>query len=151
MKTSALGTRLLAVLAAGVVAATAAAQSAPVADAPSAAAPAIEYGSVAKALEALEAADGKTAIVTHSEGWVIVNEPAAAAQWSFTPPGHAAYPAVVRRVIRRGPNRAVSVETASLCEAGPPACAQLLKDFAVMNDRITQATRARMGQGSAPP
>jgi hypothetical protein len=143
--------RLLAMLMIGAAAASAAAQPAPVAEAPPAAAPAIEYGSVAKALEALEAADGKTAIVTHSEGWVIVNEPAAAAQWSFTPPGHAAYPAVVRRVIRRGPNRAVSVDTASLCEAGQPACAQLLKDFAVMNDRITQATRARMGQSSAPP
>jgi hypothetical protein len=151
MKTTAPGTRLLAKLVIGAAAASAAAQPAPVAEALPAAAPAIEYGSVAKALEALEAADGKTAIVTHSEGWVIVNEPAAAAQWSFTPPGHAAYPAVVRRVIRRGPNRSVSVDTASLCEAGAAACAQLLKDFAVMNDRITQATRARMGQSSATP
>ena len=107
-----------------------------------------DYKTVAEAKAALEAEDGKTTIVTHPDGWVIVNQPAAAAQWSFTPPEHAAYPAVVRRIIRRGPDRAVAVETSSLCEAAAAACAQLLTEFAAMNDRITQA---RQGRGAPPP
>ena len=103
----------------------------------------IEYPSVAAALKALEARDGDGTVVTHPEGWTIVNEPLATAQWSFVPASHAAYPAVVRRVIRRGANGTVSVDTTSLCEAGAAACEQLLAEFAALNDRITQAARAR--------
>lgn len=103
----------------------------------------ISYKSVSQALAALEAEDGKSTVVTHPDGWVVVNEPAAAAQWSFTPAGYYAYPAVVRRIIRRGPNKAVSVETASLCEAPAESCERLLKEFATMNERITQATKGR--------
>lgn len=116
----------------------------PVAPAP------IGHPSVAAALKALEARDGNGTIVTHPDGWTIVNEPLASAQWSFTPAGHPAYPAVVRRVIRRGPGGAVSVETASLCEAGPADCTRLLADFEAMNDRITQAVKSR-GRQPPPP
>ncbi|CAN5271824.1 hypothetical protein BH11PSE9_BH11PSE9_15960 [soil metagenome] len=138
-------TRTLVSIARGIAlcaaAASAVAQPAPAASAP--AANPIAYPSVARALSALEAEDGKTTVVTHPDGWVVVNEPAAAAQWSFTPPGYYAYPAVVRRIIRRGPNKAVAVETASLCEAPADSCERLLKEFATMNDRITQATKGR--------
>lgn len=103
----------------------------------------IGYPSVAAALKALEARDGDGTVVTHPDGWTIINEPLATAQWSFVPAGHAAYPAVVRRVIRRGANGTVSVDTASLCEAGEAACTQLLAEFAALNERITQAARAR--------
>ncbi|CAN5346240.1 hypothetical protein BH11PSE9_BH11PSE9_21270 [soil metagenome] len=124
-----------------VATASAMAQPAPAASAPPASP--IAYKSVSQALSALEAEDGKSAVVTHPDGWVVVNEPAAAAQWSFTPAGYYAYPAVVRRIIRRGPNKAVSVETASLCEAPAESCDRLLKEFATMNERITQATKGR--------
>jgi uncharacterized protein (DUF302 family) len=111
----------------------------------------IGYRSVAEALAALEARDGNGTIVTRSEGWAVVNEPLAAAQWSFTPPGHTAYPAVVRRTVRRSADGAVSVETASLCEASPDACAKLLVEFAGLNDRISQAIRAKGRQGAPRP
>lgn len=111
----------------------------------------IEYPSVAAALEALQARDGDGTIVTHSDGWTVVNEPLASAQWSFTPAGYYAYPAVVRRIIRRAPGGAVSVETTSLCEAPAPECARLLGEFAAMNERITQAVKARGRQTAAPP
>lgn len=143
-------TRTLVSLARGIAlcAATASvlAQPAPGPDASSPSSNAIGYKSVSQALSALEAEDGKSTVVTHPDGWVVVNEPAAAAQWSFTPPGYYACPAVVRRIIRRGPNKAVSVETSSLCEAPAESCERLLKEFAAMNERITQATRARAGQ-----
>jgi hypothetical protein len=45
----------------------------------------INYPSVAVALKDLEARDGNGTIVTHPDGWTIINEPASAAQWSFTP------------------------------------------------------------------
>jgi hypothetical protein len=132
-------------LATGIASAQSVAAATPTAEAPTRI---TEYKSVADAKAALEAEDGQSTIVTHPEGWVIVNQPAAAAQWSFTPPEHVAYPAVVRRIIRRGPDRAVKVETSSLCEAPATACTQLLVEFAAMNERITQA---RQGRGAPPP
>lgn len=109
---------------------------------------ALPYTQVAQALAALRAADGQGTIVTESEGWVTVNQPLASAQWSFVPSEHAAYPAVIRRIIRRGPGGAVNVETDSLCEGPRPACEQLLVEFAALNSRITQAVKAQGRQGS---
>ncbi len=77
----------------------------------------LDYPSVAAALHDLEARDGNGTVVTHSDGWTIINEPLASAQWSFVPAGHYAYPAVVRRVIKRGPSGTASVQTSNLCEA----------------------------------
>ena len=112
---------------------------------------AIGYATVADALASLSARDGAGTVVTHSDNWVIINQIGAQAQWSFTPSGHAAYPAVVRRTIRRGTNGAVNVEAVSLCEAAQEACDRLLKEFEAMNDRIAQSIRARSRQGSTPP
>lgn len=109
----------------------------------------IGFASVAAALKDLEARDGNGTVVTHADGWTVINEPLASAQWSFTPSGHYAYPAVVRRTIKRSPDGKVSVETASLCEAAEAQCSQLLAEFAAMNDRITQAVKSRGRQ--APP
>lgn len=106
--------------------------------------PAMTYKTVAEALKALQARDGESTVVMHSDdGWVIVNEPMANAQWSFTPKTHAAYPAVVRRVIVHSRDGNVSVETASICEASASACAGLLKEFEALNERIIEAARAR--------
>ena len=121
------------------------------ASAPAAAGSKIAYPSVAAALKDLESRDGNGTIVTHSEGWTTINEPLASAQWSFAPKGHAAYPSVIRRIIKRGPGGAVSVDTAHLCEAPAAACEQLLAEFAAMNERITQAVKARGRQGSRQP
>lgn len=126
--------------------APAAAASAP-ADSPAR----IDYPSVAAARTALEALDGQGTVVTHPEGWTIVNDHLSSAQWSFTPEGYYAYPAVVRRSIKRSGGKPVAVETVSLCEAEAQACAKLLVEFEGLNDRITQAIRARGRQGSTQP
>jgi hypothetical protein len=110
--------------------------------------PAIPYADVASALAALSARDGAGTIVTRSDDWTLVNEPGAAAQWSFTPQGHPAHPAVVRRIVKRAGGD-MSVETASLCEAPAAACAKLLQEFEAMNSRIVQAIKGRGRQGSA--
>jgi hypothetical protein len=115
----------------------------------------IAFASVAEALKALEARDGDGTVVTHADGWTTINEPLASAQWSFTPSGYYAYPAVVRRVIKRSRDGAVSVETTSLCEAPEAECNKLLAEFAALNERITQAARARsrpaLSQPPQPP
>jgi hypothetical protein len=128
---------LVAVLMIGAGAQPAAAQ--PLPDS-AAAAQALGCGRVADCLQALQARDGRDTIVTHSEGWVVVNEPPANAQWSFVPPGHAAAPALVRRTIRRDA-AGVHVDTLSLCEGPAAACAQLRADFAALNERIIEAHR----------
>lgn len=112
---------------------------------------AIGYPTVAAALKALEAQDGNGTIVTHADGWTIVNEPLARAQWSFVPKDHAAFPAVVRRVVERDGKGEVSVQTLSLCEAKAAACEAMLAEFAALNERITQAVKARGRQGSRLP
>lgn len=111
----------------------------------------IGFRTVADALQALEARDGNGTVVAHADGWTIINEPLASAQWSFTSIGHHAHPAVVRRVIKRSPDAAVSVDTTSLCEAPAAECSKLLAEFAAMNDRVTQAVKARARQGSTQP
>jgi len=89
-------------------------------------------------------------IVTHPDAWVVINEPEAAAQWSFVPTGHEAHPAVVRRLILRAADGAVTVQVKALCEAPQDACARLVAEFESMNDRIVQSVRARSRQGSTP-
>ncbi len=111
----------------------------------------IDYPSVAAARAALEAKDGDGVVVTHPDGWMIVNEPQAAAQWSFTPQGHYAYPALVRRTVRRDAAGTFSVEVTSLCEVEAEPCARLVTEFENLNDRVTQSIRARARQGSIQP
>lgn len=113
--------------------------------------PPIAYRTVAEALKDLEAKDGNGTIVTHPDGWTVVTEPMASAQWSFTPKDHEAYPAVVRRIVTRSREAGVSVDTASLCEAPKAACEKLMAEFAVMSERLTQGAKARARQGSTPP
>jgi Flp pilus assembly protein CpaB len=152
MKTSLIRCALLIAANAGLIAANAQTPAAPPAAAATAAATprGIEFHSVAEALKALEARDGIDTVATHAEGWVTINEPAAAAQWTFTPPGHDAYPAVVRRIIRRGSNGKYLVETTSLCEAAQDKCSQLVTDFESMNGRISEAVGARSRKSGTP-
>ncbi len=121
------------------------------AEPPRPAAPPMPAASVKDTLAQLEARDGNGTIVTRAEGWITVAEPLASAQWSFTPAGHEAHPAVVRRTILRGPGREVRVDTQSICEAPAAACSKLLAEFEAMNDRIVQAVKARGGGGAARP
>ncbi len=118
-------------------------------DAAPTALPPIPYTTVAEALNALEARDGNGTIVTHADGWTTVNEPMASAQWSFTPPGHPAHPALVRRIVERQAVGELRIDIQTLCEAPSAlACSQLRSDFEALNDRIRQAMKAR---GRTPP
>ena len=104
------------------------AQEVPQPDDPYARQTVIGYASVREAREALMAKPDVT-IATRRDGWVIVTEPRPYAQWSFTPEGHYAHPAVVRLTIQQNRNGEVKVETAALCGAEQAACEKLMAEF----------------------
>jgi hypothetical protein len=98
----------------------------------------IGYPTVEAALKALKARSDVQ--ITNQGGWTIVNE--VTGFWSFTPPGHPAHPAAVRRTIvsRDGVQ---SVEMRFLCEAGKEACDQLQAQFHKLNEKLLQAARSK--------
>ncbi|HEY8009793.1 MAG TPA: hypothetical protein VIE67_02220 [Rudaea sp.] len=132
------------------VTATAPASAAPVATAPIAITPAptqptpppapplaagdaIDYATVAQARAVLSQ---RTDVQSREDdGWLIVADAGAGAFWSFTPPDHAANPAVVKRTIHEKAG-VVSVAMATLCEAPKPACADLTRQFEDINERM---------------
>jgi hypothetical protein len=83
---------------------------------------------------------------TKPDAWTIVSEPGNV-QWSFTPSGHAAYPAVVRRAIKVNSEGGVFIEMSSLCQAEKAPCDQLVEEFRELNERIRQSARSRTQQG----
>lgn len=111
------------------------------------------HATVQDALAALQARDGVDAVVTHQDGWTVVAEPGASTQWSFTPTGHAAHPAVVRRIVQRQPDGRVRVDVQAWCPQAPEAaCDALRRQFEQMNERIRQAvgTRGRPAPPAVP-
>lgn len=98
----------------------------------------VGYPTVAAALAALKAKAG--AKVSERGGWTIVDDRAAGALWSFTPAGHPAHPAVVKRVIGEHGGQ-VAVNMTALCQAGKAACDQLIEEFRQLNEQMAQSMR----------
>ncbi len=109
----------------------------------------IGYPSVAAALEALKAR--KDVKISVQGGWTIADDPANRALWSFTPMGHPAYPAAVRRALVEVKGNVV-IETKALCEASKAACDRLVEDFKELNNKAAQDARAsREATAAAKP
>jgi hypothetical protein len=102
------------------------------------------YTRVADAREAVpKLPDAK---VTHQDGWTIVTVPKPEiAVWSFVPEGHEAYPAVVRRLVRKT-DKGTFLEMKVLCEAKKDACQKLTAQFQQMTAQMQQAMQARAAQ-----
>jgi hypothetical protein len=99
------------------------------------------YTHVADALEAVPKLPG--AKVTHQDGWTVVSVPKPEiAVWSFVPEGHEAYPAVVRRLVRKS-DKGTFLEMKVLCEGKKDACQKLTAQFQQMTEQMQQAMRAR--------
>jgi hypothetical protein len=91
-----------------------------------------DYPSAAAALQALRVKPGVN--ISVQSGWTVVEDGATLSVWSFTPAGHRAHPAAVkRRVVQQGSN--FLVETSVLCQAAKPDCDALLADFEKLNER----------------
>lgn len=99
------------------------------------------YRTVADALAGVKRQPGAIVQVTEPERWTIVTLPAPAyAVWSFTPVGHYAHPAVVRRAIKER-NGGVYVEMTALCQAEKTPCDRLMREFQQLNQKMQDAAK----------
>jgi hypothetical protein len=106
----------------------------------------IGYATVEEAYQALKAKSGVTFSITKPDPWVIATEPVTFTQWSFTPQGHYAHPAVVRREIKQKEGN-VYVEMTALCQAEKIPCDKLIDEFKQMNERMVQTIQGNLGKG----
>src|SRR4030095_746887 len=99
----------------------------------------VGYPTVDAALQALKAR--KDVSISVQGGWTIVDDRAASTLWSFTPPGHPAHPAVVKRsVVSLGGG--IGIDMTALCEAAKSACDKLMAEFKELNQRMSQSIRS---------
>jgi hypothetical protein len=108
----------------------------------------IGYPTVAAALEALKARSDVS--ISAQGGWTIVDERSASTLWSFTPPGHPAHPAAVKRTIVSRDD-AVAIDMTALCQATKVACDKLMAEFRELNERLSQSIRSETEAQSTPP
>jgi hypothetical protein len=104
--------------------------------------PAIDFPSVAAALDALRA--DSAAQFESQGGWVVVatSEQGNPVLWSFTPEGHPAHPAVVKRTALEKKGTGF-VELATLCQGPEAECFALLDNFRQINQQIAQSNLAK--------
>ena len=100
----------------------------------------IGQATVAGVLESLRG--DPSAQFREQRGWTVVasRERGEPAEWFFTPEGHPAHPAVVKRtaVERDGVGM---IDLAALCQADQSVCDQLLDDFRQRQERAQAAAR----------
>lgn len=106
---------------------------------PEAASGAIGFPNVEAARTALSTRDNAV-VRTMQDGWMVIEDPADNSVWSFTPLGHPAHPAVVKRYVfsRDG---SVMLGMDALCQAGKQECDQLIRQFQKMNKEAGRKTR----------
>jgi hypothetical protein len=104
---------------------------------------AIGYASVAATLAALRSEP--TAQFREQRGWTVVasRERDAPVEWFFTPEGHAAHPAVVKRTATEH-DGVGTIELAALCHAEQDACDRLLDDFRQQHEAAQAAARPEL-------
>lgn len=100
----------------------------------------IGYPDVATALAALRQKPGVT--FTVDKGWTIATEQEPMTLWSFAPPGHPAYPAVVRRTVTEE-GGSIKLGMSVQCEASKAACDDLVREFERLNRAVMDSARGR--------
>jgi hypothetical protein len=101
----------------------------------------VGFLNVNEALTFLKNTPDVTFTSTKPDGWLIANQKSPFTIWSFTPPGHYAYPAVVKRELKQNDSGGVFIETSALCEADIRSCDRLFEEFHAMNSQIRQRVR----------
>jgi hypothetical protein len=99
-----------------------------------------EYSSVAAALSALRAKPG--VVMSIEDGWTIAREDPSATFWSFTPVGHPAHPAAVKRQLV-DKDGGTHLQMQVHCEAEKAPCDDLVRSFQQLNDQLIQSIRKR--------
>ncbi len=106
---------------------------------------ALEYKRVSEALDAVRAKPGVIVNVTKPDGWVIIND-GKDVMWSFTPVGHYAHPAVVRRALVLRSSGGLFMDMRALCEAQKEPCDRLIREFQQLNDRMRESVQQELKQ-----
>ena len=103
----------------------------------------IGYASVSATLEALRSEP--SAQFREQRGWTVVasRERDAPVEWFFTPEGHPAHPAVVKRTATER-DRVGMIDLVALCHAEQSACDSLLDDFRQQHDLEQAAARPEL-------
>ncbi|MGH8528441.1 MAG: hypothetical protein ACRETN_01165 [Nevskiales bacterium] len=105
----------------------------------------IGYSSVSTALSDLR---NRPELATRIEnGWTIANDSKNTTIWSFTPEGHPAHPAAVKRIVFEN-DGAVYIDMKALCQADKVSCDRLVSEFEELNELILQSMRRRSGQSA---
>jgi hypothetical protein len=100
----------------------------------------IPQANVAAVLESLRAEP--SAQFSEQRGWTVVasSERGLPVQWFFTPDGHPAHPAVVKRTALES-DGVGKIDLAALCQAEEAVCAELLDDFRQQHELAQAAAR----------
>lgn len=106
----------------------------------------VGYKSVDAALSALKARSDITFTTTQPDSWLIATDEKNVVIWSFTPQGHYAYPAVVKRAVMQNTQGQVYIETSALCQANKTSCDRLMNEFAELTEQIREDVRQKIGQ-----
>jgi len=100
----------------------------------------LEYATAAQALEALRAKPGVN--ISVQSGWTVIEDHSTLTLWSFTPAGHRAHPAAIKRMIIEDRGN-FFVKMNVLCSASKPDCDALVADFEKLNDRMRDDLQRR--------
>ena len=73
--------------------------------------------------------------VSIQSGWTVIEDRANLSMWAFTPAGHPAHPAAIRRVLTEK-DGAWFVEMSALCEATKSACDKVVAEFHELNNQM---------------
>ncbi|WP_444884645.1 hypothetical protein [Microbulbifer sp. PSTR4-B] len=97
----------------------------------------IGYKTVLEALESLR--QDLQASEPDQNGWAIFStkENGNYVLWSFSPKGHDAYPAAIKRTVLEC-DGAIYIDIKALCQAEKAACDALIEQFKQLNERIAQ-------------
>jgi hypothetical protein len=94
------------------------------------------YKKVAEALSSLRSKRGASIQTTQPDGWTIITFPEPEFSiWSFTPDGHYAHPAVVRRTVEQR-NGMTFLEMTAICENTKDSCDKLMREFQALNNQV---------------
>jgi hypothetical protein len=80
--------------------------------------------------------------IREERGWTVATDASEYAVWSFTPEGHPAHPAVIKRYSYEEGGR-VMMQMKVICGAAKESCDQLVRDFNELNRRAAESMQQR--------
>ena len=104
----------------------------------------VGFETVADALAFLKTKPSVSFTVTKPDGWIIANDSSPFSVWSFTPEGHYAYPAVVKRELKQNEKGNVQIEMTALCQAEKEPCDKLISEFKEMNNKSAKNVQKKI-------